>query len=349
LIFFINQRPIEHRSLAHAVLEAYRPYITDGRFPSCLIFLTIPAEWVDVNVHPAKREVRLRDEHAVHDLVMRAVREGLGTLIGKGQPPAGSGFETMPALGSHAYTGNLNSGWSGQRVKESVANYFRSTQPAFAERLPLGFSQPRTMPGDNQETLPVASVRSWPEPILGQAGRTYLAGSDERGFFLIDQHAAHERILYERFRAQGGAVERQALLLPITLELTASRGALLQGQLDAFTDLGFEISGFGKNTFVVRTQPQAWSGGDLAGWVNEMLDHLAENAQKPGTELFKEHALHSLACHAAVKAGDRLQPEVARLIWEGIQTLEPPLTCPHGRPLILRWDWSELDRLFKRT
>lgn len=352
LLFFINQRPIEHRSLAHAVLEAYRPYLTSGRFPACLVFLTIPEEWVDVNVHPTKREVRLRDEHAVHDLVMRAVRTSLGTLIIQGQEPTEANRPIPREGGQREYeANNATPAWSGERVKESVATYFNATYPARAARLPLGFSQ--TPIGESESpavgTAAPAQTLGWPETLLGQAGRTYLAGSDDRGFFLIDQHAAHERILYERFRALGNRVERQNLLLPITLELTASRGALLQGQFEIFAALGFEISAFGKNTFVIRTQPPDWSGGDLTGWVAEMLDYLAQNGPKNGPDAFREHALHSMACHAAVKAGDRLQPEVARLIWEGIQTLEPPLTCPHGRPLILRWDWGELDRLFKRT
>ncbi len=348
MLFFVNHRPVEHRGIAHAVLEAYRPFLAPGRFPYCLLFLDIPSEWVDVNVHPAKREVRLRDEHAVHGLVMQAVKAGLGNMIAQGRAPVASETHTDSAPGFRSFAGspdNRNDAGSGYAVREAVATYLKNP-PLHYEPLPLGFSsraQDRTLAAES-EAITVGG-----KTILGQAGRTYLAGSDADGFFLIDQHAAHERILYERFRRADPAAERQALLLPITLELPAARAVLLQGTLGAFMAVGFEISVFGKNTFVIQTQPRDLSVGDLTVWVNEILDWMIENGKSPAPEEFREHALQSMACHAAIKAGDRLQPEVVQMILRGIEKLNPPLTCPHGRPFILRWPWTELDRLFKRT
>ncbi len=360
MLFFINGRPIEHRGLTHAVLEAYRPYLAQGRFPYCLLFLDIPPEWVDVNVHPAKREVRLRDEHAIHDLVMRTVKDHLGTLLSQGGRPTQdeSSGEQGPSEDdrggnqpARTYSLPHASGWSGTHVRESVAKYFRHPGEA-PPSLPLGFSARHSAPPAQAVDPGAATTRltnTWPEGILGQAGRTYLVGTDELGFYLIDQHAAHERILYESFKRAGESLERQALLLPVTVDLSPARAALLQGNLDAFAAVGFEIVPFGKHTYAVQTQPRLWKVGSLDVWLNEVLDWMSENEKTPTQEAFRDFAWQRMACQAAVKAGDRLQPEVVHMIVEGLRELEPPLTCPHGRPLVVRWNWTELDRLFKRT
>ncbi len=337
LHFFINRRPVEHRGLTHAVLEAYRPALPAGRFPIAFLFLTMPARLVDVNVHPAKREVRLRDEHGVHDLVLAAVRDA---LAGSPAPSlAGTGARTpdtaaSPSADRSAYP--AGPGWSGERVRQAMSQYF------LLPSLPSG-------PAMVEPATAADSAEAGLDRVLGQIGRTYIAGQDREGFYLVDQHAAHERLLYEELRAQSGPVPRQALLLPLTLELPASRAGLLAAWIPVFAELGLEISAFGRNTFALQTQPEFWKQGDLLALIEELLDWGAELGRPPGPEEMKAQALKSLACHAAVKAGDRLQPESMQSLIRRLGELTPPLTCPHGRPLVHRLTWAELDRLFQRT
>lgn len=328
MFFFINQRPVEHRGLAHAVLEAYRHLLPPGRFPVCYLFLTVPPQQVDVNVHPAKREVRLRDEHGVHDLVLDALRRALGegnlTASPAGEEPAVSG--TYPPTSS----------WSRSRVEEASSRYLASPAPF----VPAAPAPVRTVE---------PAVDAPTDRLIGQVGRTYIAAQDADGFYLVDQHAVHERWLYERLRGASGPVPRQALLLPLTFELAPARAALLAGILGLCGLLGLEIEPFGRNTFVIRTHPQDWGQGDLKALVNELLDGMAELDRAPAPEDVRERALQLIACHGAVKAGDRLQPEVMRELLVRLEELPSPKTCPHGRPLVHRLTWRDLDRLFKRA
>jgi DNA mismatch repair protein MutL len=341
LHFFLNRRPVDHRGLTHAILEAFRPLLPAGRFPIGFLFLTLPPELVDVNVHPAKREVRLRDEHGVHDLVLAAVRAALTALPAPSlvQPqPAEPGKGAIPSSRTGDYS--PGTGWSGERVRQAVAEYlWRPAPPSFPSASALV-----PEPGEPASSSAEPELR-----ILGQVGRTYLAAQDRDGFFLVDQHAAHERLLYEEFKQQTGQLPRQALLLPLTLELSPSRAVLLEAWRPVFADLGLEISPFGQNTFALQTQPELWQQGNLLAWVQDVLEWAAELGRVPAQQEMRERAMQSMACHAAVKAGDRLQPEAMLSLVRRLSELQPPLTCPHGRPLVHRLSWAELDRLFKRT
>lgn len=345
--FFINGRPIEHRGLFHAALEAYKPLLPDGRFPTCFVFLEMPAHLVDVNVHPAKREVRLRDEHGMHDLVVRAVKGALEksdlflrTEAAEHAFPA-RGLQA-PAPRQRAFpTSPPESGWSGERVRDSVASFLDRMDDS-RERPAAAPAAPQPQEADTGES--VDAIR-----VIGQVGRTYIAAQDKDGFYLVDQHAAHERLLYEDLRRGDREVPRQGLLLPLTLELSPAQTQLLAGTLDIFRELGVEMSAFGRNAFIIQTQPAMWERGDLIRTVRDLLDWTAELGRTPSAEELKDRAMKLMACHAAVKAGDRLQPETMQALIRRMEEIPPPLTCPHGRPFVYRLTWPELERLFKRT
>jgi len=358
LHFFVNGRPVEHRSLYHAVLEAYRNLLPPGRFPVCFLFLSIPNDLVDVNVHPAKREIRLRDEHGMHSLVFAAIRDALGQAnlfveqsaqrhpepdLASPKPPIRDADAVQHPF--EAYRPESPS-WSETRIRESVANYLDQQAPRLGRDLHA--SRPPEM--DIQPGAPEAGPVEMSEAfrIVGQVGRTYIAAQDHDSFFLVDQHAAHERLLYEELKQNKGPMPRQGLLLPLTFDLSPSKAALMTGLLDLFDALGIEIAAFGRNTFVIRTHPQVWAQGDLISMVKDLLDWVAELGKLPAAEELKDRTLKLMACHAAIKAGDRLQPEAMQALIGRLGEIPPPLTCPHGRPFLYRLTWQDLDKLFKR-
>ncbi len=340
--FFINHRPVEHRGIAHAVLQAYRTLIPEGRFPFCFLFLSVPEDKVDVNVHPAKREVRFQDEHAIHDLVQTAVKYTLlesGLSGGSAQHLPGSGFNPISRQTPEAqYTRPLSLNWSGERVKETFHTYMENKSPASIETPAYHSSQ---IPDEAEET---AEVR-----IIGQVGKTYIAAQDEAGFFLIDQHAAHERILYDLFCQWPERLPRQMLLLPLTFEVAPSRSSLLDQLLEFFNQIGLEISSLGGNTYTIQTQPELFEKGNLSAIIIEVLEQVVENGRIPEPAALHDLTLKTMACHGAVKAGERLQPEAMLGLINRLKKHNCMPTCPHGRPYIFRLTWKELDKIFKRT
>jgi len=337
--FFINQRPVEHRGIAHAVLQAYRSLIPDGRFPVCYLFVQMPNHLVDVNVHPAKREVRLRDEQGIYHLVHAAVLTALQQSDLSGGRVEALLNRTEPASLSEAkyVTQSPAGSWSAERIKESVASYIQQKTPCILPPVDVTDTSVET---EEPETLELR--------IVGQVGRTYIAAQDEDGFFLVDQHAAHERVLYESFKKWPVELPRQALLLPLTFELTPMQADLIKEHIDFFNEIGLEISPFGGNTFTIQTQPEPYPHGDLIGIVNEVLDWILETGREIEKNQIREKTLQSMACKAAVKAGERLQPETMLSLVQQIRNKDILPTCPHGRPYLFRISWKELDKIFKR-
>ena len=277
--FFINQRPVEHRGIAHAVIQAYRTLIPEGRFPICYLFFTMPNHLVDVNVHPAKREVRLRDEHGIHNLVYTTIQNVLqqGDLTGSKpssllhistskEKPSRGAINRAPTYSPQS----LPMGWSQDRVKESIATYIDGR--GAINRAPIG-----------EEPSAEVALR-----VIGQVGRTYIAVQDEQGFFLVDQHAVHERILYESFLQWPRDLPRQNLLLPLTFELKPSQTGLLTEARELFSEMGLEISPLGGNTFTIQTQPDQFPQGDLIAIVNEVIEWLAETGKLMDKNKFRE-------------------------------------------------------------
>ncbi|MBN1595068.1 DNA mismatch repair endonuclease MutL [candidate division FCPU426 bacterium] len=335
--FFINRRPVEHRGLIHAVLQAYRHLIPAGRFPVCYLFLEMPLHLVDVNVHPAKKEVRLRDEHGIHHLVQTAVTAALqGSDLAGGKErlfrQLAGNDAALPSFRLHP-----SAAWSANRVQESMAQYLTRQEKRVEPRIP----DVNTQAGDE-------FISPAPERIIGQVGRAYIAAQDEEGFFLVDQHAAHERILYESFLNRPSPIPRQQLLLPITFELTPAQSTWLKSNLGCFGDLGLEISSLGGNTFALQTQPESVARVDFAALILEIIEWGIEQGARMDQKILRERTVKSMACRAAVKAGERLQPETMLALVNQIGALAGLPTCPHGRPFLFRLSWKELDKIFKR-
>jgi DNA mismatch repair protein MutL len=317
---FINRRWVRSRSLTFAVEEAYRGLLQTGRFPIAIVDLRLPPAEVDVNVHPAKAEVRLRDERRIFGLVQRPIRAALSGLA------AATGYSEAPAWPRTAPAG--------------------LAAPEWRPELRLTPSYP--LEGARQQPLParIPVLRA-----LGQAGTTYLIAEGPAGLYLIDQHAAHERVLFERIRARLAAADPdvQALLTPVALELSPPQEALL-GSLDAaLREHGFDVEGFGPGGrgrgYLLRAVPALMRHDDPAGAFAEMLDLLT---REDGPADPRDKVAASLACHAAVRAGQTLSVEEMRDLVMQLEECELAQTCPHGRPTMLHLSADELARRFSR-
>jgi len=324
---YVNRRWIQNRRLAFAVEEAYQGLLMTGRHPVAVLNLRVSHEEVDVNVHPTKAEVRFRDESAVFGAIQRAVRsallEGAPVPAAAGAPAfALSPQASAPPLWKHA-------------VRVEAAGARAASAPA---------SPPANGEGSVPATTPSAAL-----PVLrviGQMGGTYVIAEGPEGMYLIDQHAAHERVLYEQFWRwrQEGSPEAQALLEPLSLEVSPRQRVLLAGEAEGMREHGFEIEPFGKGAYVVRSVPSALAGGDVRQAVLQLLDTMVEEGEGDR----RDRVAMSLACHGAIRAGKTLSLEEMRELVRQLEESEAPNTCPHGRPTMVHLSAETLAREFGR-
>lgn len=312
IVLAVNRRPAASRSLQFAVEECYVGSLERGRYPVAVLDLTVEPYAVDVNVHPAKREVRFHSERALFANVQRAVRTALtGTLPYR--------LDARPAT-----VAGVAREWSAPRLHEA--------------------SPPLAMSPAAGSTGPASPMRP-----LGQVLEGYLVAESAEGVVLIDQHAAHERVLYNRFLARlenrSLAAVSQALLLPETVELTPDLMAAAADHRDRLRALGFEVDQFGPRALRVTAVPAETPSGRALPALQELLEVFAESR----TDGAIARAAASLACHSAVRFGDRLDPSEQRRLLAELEVAHQSITCPHGRPTRLVVSWQELKRHFRRN
>ena len=329
LHLFVNGRPVRDRLLRHAVLEPYRDVLPRGRFPAAVLFLQVPPDAVDVNVHPAKWEVRFADPRAIHHLVSETVKQALSQRSWLG------GTAPAPAPG----------GW------RPLAAPDRVSEGATSDWILASRSEERAAPAAEARIL-FSELR-----LLGQLQCTYLLAESSQALLLVDQHAAHERVLYERLRAawREGGVARQALLLPLTIDLGPGSHAALVESVDAVGALGFELEAFGEATVVVRSVPSLLSGFDPVELVRSLADELLASQREdagalPGVRslLPADRLLATLACHSARRKGEALDPREQRVLLDSLDEIPWAPCCPHGRPVAVPIDLFEIERRFGR-
>jgi DNA mismatch repair protein MutL len=342
ITIFINRRLVKSRSLSFAVEEAYANLIQVRRFPIAIVDLRLPPSEVDVNVHPAKAEVRLRNERQVFSLVQRPLRRVLSGMapIGSSGPLGWPTARPSQPLTPPAY---LTSRYSEPEAPgEDVAErYAPATPSVLLTRTPE--AKPVLLEPE-QKALPAAVPILRP---LGQAGTTYVIAEGPSGLYLIDQHAAHERVLFEQYAARLAASTPalQPLLTPIPLELTPEQQAMMTVYEPALREHGFEIEPFGPGAYLLRTAPAGLRRDEPSRAFRELLDlMLREDA--PSDPRAKVAA--SLACHAAVRAGQNLSLDEMRDLLQQLEACSSPQTCPHGRPTMLHLSADELAKRFSR-
>ncbi|MBI4571218.1 MAG: DNA mismatch repair endonuclease MutL [Chloroflexi bacterium] len=326
---FANRRWIRDRSLTFAVVEAYQGLLAIGRYPIAIVEVRLPPDEVDVNVHPTKAEVRFRDDRAVFAAVQRAVRRTIASRAHT--PPLDVGSEMREAGPGGLGEAPFALGWRQQPTQAHLA-------------------QPATR--DPRPAAPPAAALVDQLPLLrpvGQIENTYVIAEGPDGLYLVDQHAAHERVLYERFLARGenGARELQPLLQPATLELTPRQRALLDAFAGELAAAGLEVEPFGEGAYIVRAVPPALAGRDAARAVGELLDLLEREDLVVGQDRAHRVAA-SLACHASVRAGQTMTEEEQRELLRLLEAADQPRTCPHGRPTMVHLSSDALARQFRR-
>jgi len=335
---FINGRPIRDRRLLHGVQQAYAASLTRGRFPMVYLFLTVPPEDVDVNVHPAKQEVRFRHPGAVHDLVREALRGALEATGASGRVSWGSlqaptdGGDT-PAIVAPPVVGET---FPGYRERAAATVRYQEPPSGGLDRADAEGGRPLF---DTVKIAPLAQFRD-----------SYILAASPDGLVIVDQHAAHERILYDRLAGQerDRGVERQRLLFPITIELRPAERQALDAARDSLEHLGFGIAPFGPGAIVVDEVPALLGGSDPARLVRELLAEVLEWDRAEGVDRLRHRILASAACHAAVTANERLAGDRMRQILDDLLAPGRPLTCPHGRPALLRLSLAQLEKDFRR-
>jgi DNA mismatch repair protein MutL len=339
MTFFVNGRWVQDRMLSYAVSEAYHTLLPTGRYPVVVLRLELDPSQIDINVHPTKGEIRFLDSNAVFTAVQKAVRRA---LVDQATIPR------MMGLPSQWPTPDVER-W--RRLVEVGGE--RRTQAGLA----LEVQRPAGIEGPSAFEFP-ESAKLPPLRVLGQAAQTYIIAEGPEGLFLIDQHAAHERVLYERLMAERAkmAIASQALLEPLTIELPyppplsppqagGMIGRASEESLEFLNHLGFDIEPFGGDTVLVRAVPTMLAKGDVGQAIIEIVDGLTEGG-KAGTG--EERALISLVCHSAVRAGQTLSSEEMRDLIRQLEHTTMPRTCPHGRPTMIHLSVAQLAREFGR-
>ena len=347
---FVNRRIVKDRTIAHAIMDAYSVATNKERSPEVHLFLEVPPDQIDVNVHPTKAEVRFKEQSQVHSLV----RHALGDALGKGPAPELTlrttdvlpGRPMQPAIPGALHGGSFPSRWAPpeQGWRPPTAPVASGFSQAAIDSAVSGFN--RTVPEGQQATQP--SVR--PMIALGQFRDTFIIAMDDEGLCIIDQHVAHERVLFERImeRLTSESLESQRLLIPVVLELPPAERAALVGKAEALARFGFEVEEFGGDSIKVTSMPALLDPNAC----DAALRALAEDLEGLDRGLRIEDALKQIAattaCHAAVKAHYPLTLEKMHHILEELRATAYSTVCPHGRPVMLRITRREIEKNFDR-
>jgi DNA mismatch repair protein MutL len=382
---FVNRRAIEDRNLSHAVIQAYHTLLPVGRYPLAALFIEMDPDQMDVNVHPRKAEVRFQNPRQVYTAVQAAVRRAVieqasvpdlslpgvedGGGVGWGEQSRGLGWTPRSPIT-----------WEGEATSQQSLDL----PPRPEARPPLPASSPlawddgdevapsgmtpadvggATSPGPDPEPSPLSPQRGQPAHppsqeakglpplrVIGQVGAMYVVAEGPEGIYLIDQHAAHERIMFERFMEQRQAqgISRQGLLTPLTLHVGDQQAGLVAEHLDSLNRVGFDVAPFGGETFLVRAVPSALAEQDAERLLDEMLAGLADARNLVGEEM--EARLVKMVCkRASIKAGQILSDLEMKELVRQLEACRSPRTCPHGRPTMIQLSATELEKAFKRV
>jgi len=334
---FINGRFVRDKFVSHAIKEAYRGVIEPDRFPVVFLFIQMPPEEVDVNVHPTKIEVRFYNPNLVHSQVLGCLRT---KLLGTGwEAPA-----KLPAsVTGRSTTKTPTGGPRSREIAEAMAEFFKRHRPAQTQR--------------HFDYSTAGPVQSRPEPIPKEQTRavqihdSYIVAQVEDGFIVIDQHALHERIMYEALssRIRQHKLESQRLLIPESLEVTDAQLDALEANREFVERLGIELSPFGPKLLAVQAFPVILANVAPGDFVSDLLDLLADRELTRDADKLLNEVLNMAACKAAIKAGQKLTDSEIEQLLADREKLQHPARCPHGRPTAIKFTMAELEKQFKRT
>lgn len=378
IYFFVNRRVVRDRLILHAIADAYRNILPAGVFPVALIFLEISAAEVDVNVHPSKTEVRFRHSGFIHDFVRDSIRQGLIAArpvaafpLPKRGPVELHGQEEAEIAEKLSEEPPLMRGAMSPAAPAPRSAVSRGRHGDFSLSSPRPEPQSGTLPLDaaalsvyvpaapasseelGAETPPAgAGVDEFPTDLLplGQVQESFIVATNAEGLWIIDQHVAHERILFERHLRQRRQtrVEGQRLLLPIIVELKPEQQATFQDIAEELAGNGFEVEPFGQRTVAIKTSPADIRADDVERLLLEILDGIGREARAISLEVLRSKIAASVSCHAAIKVNMALDRNKMDWLLRELGKTEYPMTCPHGRPIVLKYGMKEIQKAFKR-
>jgi DNA mismatch repair protein MutL len=327
---FVNRRFVRDKVVTHAVLYGYETLLMKGQYPAAILFLEIPFAEVDVNVHPAKFEVRFRRQSEVHEAVADAIRQAL-------KQEAKDPLLRIPGSAPPAFAGVMEAPLPypiRSALQREGQDFTDDAVPNFAGH------------GQSSDTGFFSSM-----DILGQILGCYVVCASPRGLALIDQHAAHERIFFEKFRQQlvAGEVQKQSLLIPQSIELMAGESLLLEQKLALLEGLGFVLEPFGPDAYAITAVPALLPEGDYRPIVRRMVAELAEVENSEKLRQHLEERLATMACHSVIRANRRLEMSEMRALLCELDQVDFATQCPHGRPVLIQFGHDDLDRMFKRV
>ncbi len=342
---YVNGRPVRDKLIAHAVRTAYDDVLHGARHPAYLLFIEVAPERVDVNVHPTKIEVRFRDSRQIHEVVRKAVQAVLGAPLGASARQEAAQADAVPS-GSSAFDAGL-------RFAQRPLAWPTSAPWRVAEPTPLLWgvaaasdSRPRAL---TTESMP--DPAAWPlGRALAQVAGTFILAENAAGLVIVDMHAAHERVVYERLKAdlQGVAPAIQPLLIPAAFAATAAEIATTEASADALRALGLDLSPLAAGTLALRSVPASLADGDVVELARGVLADLAELGASSALERARDRLLSTMACHGAVRANRQLTIDEMNALLRDMERTERADQCNHGRPTWRQVTLRELDQLFWR-
>lgn len=372
IFVFVNGRLIRDRLIQHALIEAYRNILPPTVYPVVLLFLEVPTGEVDVNVHPSKTEVRFRQQTVIHDFVRDSIRAAL--MKARPAPQFMSEIHAHPTASPGLTPGSRLPGgdaapWRALYEPAPGFSLTAPTVPAVSQRFQFegGIAveanaavslarAPEVVPddgcaapiGDTVEESSLASLATL--KALGQIRNSFILAVNEDGLWIIDQHVAHERVLFEKVLKQRSAqkVESQRLLMPLLIELTPAQQAVFAEISSELQRNGFEVEPFGTRTIAVKLAPAGLEASQLEHMLHELLDQLAREEQRINLESVRPRIAASIACHAAIKVNMPLEQNKMEWLLAELAKTDCPMTCPHGRPVVLRYSLRDIQRAFKR-
>jgi DNA mismatch repair protein MutL len=375
IFVFVNGRLIRDRLIQHGLTEAYRNILPPTVYPVVLLFLELPAGEVDVNVHPSKTEVRFRQQTVMHDFVRDSVRAAL--MKARPVPQFASEIHAHatanPALTPGARTPDATGGWRTLYAPAAPQDFTLQAPapPPINERFQFAggiaiegnaalslVRAPQAVSGDGC-TPPVPEEPEAPSDLapslaslkpLGQIRESFILAVNQEGLWIVDQHVAHERVLFEKVLKQRAAqkVESQRLLMPLVIELTPAQQAVFAEISDELAKNGFEAEPFGSRSIAVKLAPAGIEATQVEHMLHDLLDQLSHEEQTVNLEKVRARIAASIACHAAIKVNMPLEQNKMEWLLAELAKTECPMSCPHGRPVVLRYSMKDIQKAFKR-
>lgn len=352
---FVNRRPVKDRMLAGVLRAAYQDLLARDRHPMATLFIDLPATQVDVNVHPAKTEVRFRDPGGVRGLIIGGLRHALaaaghrasttvsGAMLGSARPGSGLPFGSLPVAGAAMAAPAT----AGQVAGHADVGLSESGVQAGFSAEPLG----QSARADPEATAPVEAQRDWPLGVArAQMHETYILAQTSDGIVIVDQHAAHERLVHERMKAEfaAGGVRTQGLLVPEIVELSADEADRICQRAEELAEMGLEVEPFGKGAVAVRATPAILGQTDVQGLIRDLADDFAEFDAGMALKERIEEVMGNMACRGSVRAGRRLTPEEMNALLRQMEATPHSGQCNHGRPTYVELKLADVERLFGR-